>query len=297
MILVDLHQIVIASLMSQMGRVGLPSVDPNFVRHMVFNMLRSYNSKFREKYGKLVICCDGGNYWRGTIFPYYKGNRKKVSEVKGVVINWNEIFAAIDMVKSDIRENFPYKILQANSIEADDIIATLCKLQGNEVLDVGEKILIISTDKDFLQLQKYQNVDQWSPVRKVFLNENDPKKFLFEHILRGDSGDGIPNIKSDDDTFVNDTKRQGKLYQKRIDEIYRESLTNLDWYKTQFTDTEYRNWIRNIQLIDLDFVPEMFQTWISQEFEKEPKTKDRSKLMPFFAKHKMRQCLDNISDF
>ena len=213
MILLDLNQVMISNLMMQPG-IASGGIDENLIRHMVLNSIRMYNVKFKDEYGDLVICADDKKYWRKDLFPYYKAARKKSREDSPY--DWNLIFETLNRVRDEIRENFPYKVIQIDKTEADDVIGTICINYGVELRNSqSEKILILSSDKDFMQLQKFANVDQYSPMAKKFLKTSEPIKFLKEHILKGDRGDGIPNILSSDDTFITEA-RQKPVTEKKL---------------------------------------------------------------------------------
>ena len=200
MILVDLNQVAISNLMVSLNSYGKGTeVNEDLVRHMVLNSLRSYRVKFNEEYGELVICCDNRKYWRKEIFPFYKASRKKYRENSDY--DWTLIFETINKIRDELKEVFPYKVIDVLGAEADDIISVLTNNYATGWLS-EEKILIISGDKDFMQLQKYKSVSQYAPVLKKFLRTKNPDRFLKEHILRGDPGDGIPNFLSPDNSFV-----------------------------------------------------------------------------------------------
>lgn len=204
---------------------------------MILNAIRSFKSKFGQEFGDIVLCSDSTQYWRKELFPYYKANRKKSREDSP--IDWERIHQMLNKIKGEIQENLPYRFLVVPRCEADDIIAVLSRNFSSE-----QKILIVSGDKDFLQLQKYPNVQQYSPVLKKFMVEENPALFLEEKIIYGDSGDGIPNILSDDDTFVT-SKRQ-----KRITSGFVSKFNVLS------ADSEVqRNYIRNTRLIDFVCIP------------------------------------------
>ena len=203
MILLDYSQIVIANVM-----MNKKSMSEDFVRHAVLNTIRMYHHKFTEEYGDLVVCCDATNNWRKEAFKYYKAQRKTTRDKSD--FDWSELFRLLHMVREEIAENFPYKVVYIDKAEADDIIATLILNKDKE-----EPVLILSSDKDFIQLQKYKNVNQYSPLKKNFLDTDNPENFLREHILRGDVSDGVPNFLSSDDTFVTD-KRQTPLSKKKV---------------------------------------------------------------------------------
>ena len=216
MIILDFSQVMISNLMMQLGNHTNIPIEEGLFRHMVINSLRSYKSKFSEEFGEIIIACDDKNYWRKQVFPYYKANRKKNRDASE--IDWTHVFECFNKIKQEIKEYFPYRVVQVDSAEADDIIATLVGEYGTD-LNGPTKILILSGDKDFIQLHSYGNVKQYDPVRKKWISHNDPKRFLFEQILKGDTGDGVPNVLSPDAVFVSGG-RQRPLTQKKIDKIY-----------------------------------------------------------------------------
>ena len=279
MIIIDFNQVMISNLMMQLGNHTNIPVDEGLFRHMVLNSLRSYKQQFGNKFGDMVIACDDRNYWRKQSFPYYKANRKKTRDASE--INWTHVFEVFNKIKSELREFFPYRVIQIESAEADDIIATL--VQNS---DSHEEILILSGDKDYIQLHKYSYIKQYDPTRKKWIAHNDPVKYLFEHICKGDSSDGIPNILSDADTFVSG-KRQKPLTQKKIDELY----SNFD-AKHQY-DVAYE---RNKQLIDLTMIPKHIKEQVLSKYEEE-EGKDRSKIFNYFIKYKLKNLMENVGEF
>ena len=283
MILVDLNQVMISNMMVQIGNHQNAQVDENMIRHMVLNSLRYNRQKFHAEYGEFIICCDDKNYWRRSYFPYYKASRKKAREKSEM--NWNEIFAALNNVREELKTFFPYKVIQVDTAEADDIIGTIVHKEGTP-LNTGEPILILSGDKDYIQLHRYANVSQYDPTRKRFIKHSDPDRYLFEHIIKGDAGDGVPNVLSPDNAFVIG-ERQKPVTKKRLEMF--EDINNLD-------ETLLRNWARNKMLIDLSQVPENIKEQILDEYN-EVNTKDRSQLFNYFIKNKLKFLMENISDF
>ena len=290
MILIDFTQIAIGSLMVAINRTG-DKADLDLVRHLVLNGLRYYRTRFNEKYGELVICCDSKHYWRRDYFPNYKANRKKDREATG--LDWNEIFAHLNQIRDEIKENFPYKVIDVYGCEADDIIAILI----NQVHDDPDNI-IISSDKDFIQLHGLQ-VDQYSPVSKKFVEDKDPVHYLREHILKGDRSDGVPNILSPDDTFV-EGRRQKPMRKTTLatltEAMNKSEVGDLYNLAKCPKDTWLRNWQRNETLINLDKIPIDIQDEILQEFEN-VKVKDRSGLFDYFIKNRLNSLIENIGDF
>ena len=289
MILVDFTQIAIGGIMVALNRGE--ELDEGLVRHLVLNSLRYYRSKFNEKYGELIICCDSKHYWRRDYFPNYKANRKKERQSTGH--DWDVIFECLNKVRDELREHFPYKVLEVYGAEADDIIATLVRSAR-----LGELSLILSSDKDFIQLHGYQ-IDQFSPVSKKLLNGGNPTNYLREHIIKGDRSDGVPNVLSSDDTFITE-KRQKPIRKVMILELT-EALDRWEPEKLfQLAkcpkDTWVRNWQRNETLIDLSKIPKEITREINKEFD-EAKVGNRSDLFNYFVENRLSQLLDNIGDF
>jgi 5'-3' exonuclease len=195
MILIDLNQVLISNLMQQIGSNPKVKLDEGLIRHMVLNSLRSYSKQFRSKYGEIVIACDSKKYWRRDVFPFYKAHRKKDREKSE--FDWHLIFETLNKIRDELKANFPYRVIEVEGAEADDVIGVIT---ARSALD--QDILILSSDKDFVQLQKYPNVSQYSPILKRFVKTEDPHQYIREHIIRGDKGDGIPNFLSPDNTFV-----------------------------------------------------------------------------------------------
>lgn len=283
MILIDLNQVMIANMMMQIGNHHNAQVDENMLRHMVLNSLRMNKRKFEGEFGELVICADDKNYWRRDFFPYYKAHRKKARDSSE--LDWSAIFNALNTVREELKEYFPYRVLQIERAEADDIIGTIVHKEGT-VLNTGEPIVILSSDKDYIQLHKYANVSQYDPSRKRWVKHSDPERYLFEHIIKGDAGDGIPNVLSPDDSFVMG-KRQRPVTKKRLEEC--EDINNMD-------QEVIRNWHRNKRLVDLSEVNEDIKQKILEEYEK-PNEKDRSQLFNYFVKNKLKMLMESINEF
>jgi hypothetical protein len=284
MIILDLNQTMISNLMAQLGNHTNIEVKEDLLRHMVLNAIRSYRSKFTAEYGEIVIAADNKHYWRRDIFPYYKAHRKTWREKSE--LDWNTIWEAMNAIKDDLREVFPYKYIDVHGAEADDIIGTICHEHGTE-LNIGEPILILSGDKDFVQLQKYANVNQYDPVRKKYITNSAPERFLLEHILGGDRGDGVPNILSKDDCFING--RQKPLRKTFIAKVLVEGGVHLPDEETK------RNYARNKQLVDLSETPENIKLNILKEYEKPANSRDN--LFNYFIEKKLKGLVEYIGDF
>ena len=286
MIIVDLNQIMISNLMVQLNGRNSEPLSEDLVRHMVLNSLRAHNKKFRKEYGEMVIACDSKNVWRREFFPNYKAGRKANREKSDH--DWDYIFQILHMIKDEIKTFLPYKVIEVETCEADDIIATLIKRVKRVVGPAHQKkVLILSGDKDFIQLQKYENVSQYSPILKKMVNGHNPDTYIKEHILKGDSSDGVPNVLSPDHTFV-EGLRQRPLSKKKIEA----------WIKSEtgMSDEVKRNYQRNHKLINLDNTPEDLQKSILDTFNEAP-CGDRSKILTYFIENKLKELTDSIGDF
>tara|TARA_B100001248_G_scaffold258464_1_gene242641 strand:+ start:60 stop:902 length:843 start_codon:yes stop_codon:yes gene_type:complete len=280
MILIDFSQVCLSGILAS----GNKNFSEDLVRHMVLNSIRNFKSRFND-YGEVILCCDDKNYWRKQIFPYYKANRKKVRDSSP--LDWKMIFNTLHTIKDELRDNFPYVVLQTESAEADDIIATIVERYGNN----GQKIMIVSGDKDFSQLQRYKSVSQYSPITKKMIKVDDPMVYLYEHVIRGDSGDGIPNIMSRDDVFVNGL-RQKPLTKKKVAAMIEDMKRGI----TPFEGEIKRNYLRNIQMIDLARVPTEVRDSILDQYQNYER-KDRSLLLNYFIKNKLKNLMSEIQEF
>ena len=280
MIIMDMNQISLASLMMHLNMTKADVPDENLVRHMILNSIRMYRTDFNQEFGEIVLTYDSKHYWRRDYFPNYKAGRKKGREKDNK--DWDAIFNCLNKIKAEFKENLPYKYLEVYGAEADDIIATLCKHNQDE------KIMIISGDKDFIQLHKYPNVKQYSPILKKMVNGHNPDTYIKEHILKGDTSDGVPNVLSQDNTFI-DGIRQRPLGRKKIE-------TWLDMHIDDLPEEVKRNYQRNEKLINLDNVPEILEKVIIDEFDKAP-CGDRSKLLNYFIKSRLKNLTNEIGEF
>lgn len=292
-ILIDFNQVLISNLMSHVNSNRGEEISEDLLRHMVLSSLLFYRKKFGNEYNELILCADDKNYWRKKVFEYYKGSRKKTREES--VHDWQLIFSILNKIRDEVKENFPYKVLRIPHAEADDIIATLCKyFHTEEFTQVGlfeepQPIMIVSSDKDFMQLQKYHNVRQYSPMQRKFLKTDDPLGFLKEHVLRGDRGDGVPNVLSADSSLIDSTKRQKQLRAKKYQELF-------DGAPGDYPEEIYRNWKRNDQIINLDNVPEDIERQILEAYS-EPVKGKKNKLMGYFIKNRLKFLIQHIQDF
>ena len=287
MILVDMSQISLASMMMHLNMNKTTKPDEAMVRHMILNSLRMYRSKFKEEFGELVLCFDSRHYWRRDHFPNYKAGRKKSRESSN--LDWDAIFGCLNEIKQELKDYFPYKHIEVYGAEADDVIAALCL----ELEYDNGKTLILSGDKDFIQLHRFTNVSQYSPITKKMISGHDPYQYLDEHILKGDTSDGIPNVLSPDNTFV-DGLRQKPLGKKKIAEWTGEVLMPVEM---AIPDGEVkRNFQRNQQLIDLSKAPEEIFMSCLRAYQEAPDG-DRSKLLNYFIEKRLNNLTESIGEF
>lgn len=282
MLIVDYSAIALSSMFSQKSN----EIDENMIRHQILNSLRMYNKKYGKKYGQMLLAIDSKS-WRKNVFAEYKASRSTNREKSK--INWDEVWRCINLVREEITKYFPYKVIQVDGAEADDVIAGVVKL--TQEFGYHEDVMIISSDKDFIQLQKYKNVKQFSPGTKKLVTEADPAQYLHEHIFRGDSSDGVPNVLSPDDTFIKGI-RQKSLQSKTI----KHWIDNYDKLESIMDNDIYRNFFRNRRVIDLDYIPDDIIESVIEAYRKQPSGKN-SLILPYLISKRCRNLVACVSDF
>ena len=298
MMVIDFNQVAIAAFMGEMGHRGGADVEVNLplLRHMILNTIRTYKNKFSDEFGdEVVIACDNRRYWRRDVFPQYKSHRKKARADSGY--DWNAIFEALNTIRNELDEYFPYPVIDVDGAEADDVIGTLAEYsqtagEGGGLFDDGTAIpfLVLSGDHDFNQLQKWSNVKQYAPAQKKWIKIKEPAAaVLMEHIITGDKGDGVPNMLSPDNSFV-DGIRQKSIRKTLLAEW---KVTAPEKWITAEMSHGYN---RNQQLVDLTKTPQDIKDGIISMYERS-KGGDRSQLLNFFIKNKMKGLIEVIQDF
>ena len=282
MILLDYSQTVIGSFMA-MGK-GKPAVEEDLLRHTILNSIRMFRNQFFKDFGEMVICCDGKDNWRKKVFPEYKANRRKNRENDPT--DWKTLFELLHEMREDLTKYFPYKVMHVDSAEADDIIGVIISERQTKF---HTPTLIVSSDKDFIQLQKYPEVKQWSPLQKKFI-VGDPFESLYDKLIRGDTGDGVPNILSSDDTFITEGKRQTPVTKKKM-ELWRgknpEEFCNEDML---------RNYHRNETMVDLGETPNSIRINILNQYDSQ-EVGDRNQLFNYFTDKRLKNLMDVIDEF
>jgi 5'-3' exonuclease len=281
MILVDMSQIMMANIMMQMHMSKKSEPEEDMVRHMVLNSLRMYRTRFLSEFGEMVLCFDSKHYWRRDYFPEYKYSRRKGRTTDNK--DWDSIFGCLNNIKDEVKTHMPYKSVEVYGAEADDIIATLCS-------EYAEEIMILSGDKDFIQLQRFPNVKQFSPITKQYVNGENPDRYIKEHVFKGDTSDGVPNVLSPDNTFV-DGLRQKPMTKKKI-----EAWIDHDFEDVAPSDEVKRNYQRNLKLIDLTYTPKEISGEILETYRESP-SGDRSQLLNYFIKKRLSILTESIGEF
>jgi len=292
MIVVDFNQTAISTFMAETrGRTDI-EVNIPLLRHMIINTIRGYKNKFGEEFGQIVIACDNRHYWRRDVFPYYKAARKKAREDSGY--DWSSIFEALHQIRNELDQFFPYPVIDVDGAEADDVIGALAEYsqtsKSGTLFEEAEPFLVISGDHDFQQLQKWSNVQQYSPMkRKLIKLTETPEAILMEHIITGDKGDGVPNILSDDDTFVTD-KRQKPIRKVLLAEW--KEMKPEDF----ITGDMASGYVRNKQLVDLSMTPKEIKDAVVTSYESQL-NKDKSQLLNYFIKYRLKNMMEVLEDF
>ena len=297
MIILDYSQVALANIFQFQSDLKKNANNPeavNIIRHAILTGIKFYKKKYGREYGEIVLACDGKQYWRKDIFPYYKAGRSKTREKSD--LDWKLIFDTISSIREDLANHFPYRVIHLDHVEGDDVVATLCKwTQTNGAVDHGmfeekQPVMIVSSDGDFKQLHKYDNIKQWSPIQKKVVHCDNPKAYLAEHIAKA-GDDGIPNVLSPDDVFVTEGARQNKMTSKKLEAFVtlgRDACEN---------EEQRRNWDRNNKLINLDCIPEEIEKQILDTYLGAKPKGDKMSIYSYLVKHRCRLLLDEIEEF
>lgn len=285
MILIDYNAISIAAAIAARK---FTDESEEALKHCILNSIRMHNVNFRKKYGQVVICCDSRS-WRKDVYPEYKASRKQSRDDDAEF--WDRLFKVIDDLRQDLENFFPYKVIKVDDAEADDIIGALA--YQTEEFGHFEDVMIVSGDKDFVQLQVLPNVSQYSPIQKKYLKEDNPRLYLLEHILKGDGGDGVPNVLSPDNTFV-DGLRQTPVRKKFIDEVVSYSKPE---EAQVFTEETRRNFHRNKKMVDLRETPVNIRERVLNKYHEQQDKNDNSKVLPYLINKRHKMLIDSVEDF
>lgn len=291
MIILDYNQVCIASILSfskDLKVGGDAHKQKDLIRHVALSSIKSYKKKYGKQFGEVVIACDGRGYWRKDVFQFYKANRAAGREESD--LDWGMVFDTLGEIREDLKAHFPYKVLHLEKCEADDVIAVLAEL--TQEFGRHEPMMIISSDKDFKQLLQYDNVKQFSPMLKkqITVNQKQLREWLVEHIVKGDSGDGIPNILTADNAIV-EKVRQTPIRAERLAEFQK---LGIDACRN---DTERRNWQRNETMVSFQHIPQYVKDIIIEAFDSMKPAGNKNSVMSYLIKHRCRLLLDEVEEF
>lgn len=250
------------------------------LRIRLLDHILNINKKFKRQYGSNIILALDSGSWRKKIFPYYKFKREEKRQADEY--DWKTIYSHYEVIINEINDFFPYSILKVKGAEGDDIVATLCKEIRNE------EIMIISRDKDFMQLHRNENVSQYDPiVNKMISVTEDIDYHLFHHIMKGDESDGIPCIYSPETFYTQSLRpRQQTVYQNVVREIYKYSDQELKKY---FDNKEvFKRFEQNRRLISLDHIDEEVKNNILNTYKSfEPRKARVGVIMEYLREKKL----------
>jgi hypothetical protein len=271
MILIDVNQIAIGVLVNALSETNEP--DLNMIRHSIINRFWDIQNKYSEIYGNVVLCYDSNTYWRKDYFPNYKAGRKK--DRANSTLDWNKLFDISNLLREEFNKYLPYKVMCIQNAEADDIIAVLCRYDR----DNKSSTLVVSGDKDFKQLQKYSSIHIYNPQTQILSvsTTEDAELYLKEHIIRGDRSDGIPNILSGDNCFV-DGIRQKPITKKNIGVWIDQNKQDIC---ANSVDMMY-NYNRNQVLVDFDYIPQDLSTIILDEYKNQKNKSTKQDMFKYF---------------
>lgn len=300
MIALDWSQIVAAGALAfgsdfDKGKDTAKMVD--IVRHSVLTTILSYKKKYGKEYGDIVLAADGRNYWRREIFQYYKAGRKAARQESAT--DWGQIFSIGSDIREEINEIFPYKVIKHDMAEGDDVIGVLAKwsqtndLNSNLMDESPKPFMIISNDGDYKQLHKYKNVRQFNPLLKKLVAAPD-KYFLLEKLLTGDAGDGIPNIRSTDDQLVRGVRQPAITEKLKVEARKMQDAKQEIKFADDFMTKNYH---RNRNLIDFDYIPDNITNEILQLYLNNEVVKDKAKIFNYFIKNRCRLLMERIQEF
>jgi 5'-3' exonuclease, N-terminal resolvase-like domain/T4 RNase H, C terminal len=301
MIVLDYSGIAIASILGYDSKLeGSLDENKNLVRHVILSKIRDYKRRFSKEYGnEIVIACDGGDYWRKKVFPHYKASRKKNRENSD--IPWDMVYQCMDDSLDVLRNFFPYKVIKVSGAEADDVMFVMsdvvCKQRGTvvgiESEVVGEKCLVISSDKDMIQLHS-NTTRLYSPYKETYATfqpGETAKSFLRKLILTGDTGDGIPNVFSPASTLV-DGIRQKAATEKKMKPI----LESSDLISGTDDPDVKKRIVENARLISFKFVPTEIVNSIIDSYN-EPIEGTRMAAYEWMAANNMKLLMNDIEAF
>jgi len=262
----------------------------NNVRHVAFSNILMYKKKYHKTHGTPVICVDSKPYWRELVFQHYKKNRDDSRDKSK--IDWKMFSKSFKQVIEDMHGHLPYPIIDVSRCEGDDVICVLTQYAHAR----KDPVMIISSDKDMIQLQSmYSQVKQYSPAIGKLLSSSGSDYDILTHIIKGDASDGIPNIFSPDDIFINRAGRRQKVVTKKMLEEVHALDDPLEWKR--LNKDEVAKFKRNKLLIDATMIPERLKTRIIETYESELAKKKPNRMRSFCITNRMGTLLESTQAF
>ena len=168
---------------------GLPTGAVSGFCSMLFKLLEDSksNQNLQKPTHFAVIFDSARKTFRNDIYSDYKANRSEAPD---------DLAPQFEYIrKSVLAFNLPS--VELMNYEADDLIATYV----DEILTIGAKVTIVSSDKDLMQLYK-KNVRIFDPMKNKFILEEDifnkfgvdASKVIDVQALAGDSSDNVPGV-------------------------------------------------------------------------------------------------------
>jgi DNA polymerase-1 len=168
---------------------GLPTGAVSGFCSMLFRLLedsRSDDSIHRPTHFAVIFDSARKNF-RNDIYSEYKANRSEAPE---------DLVPQFEYIRKSV-EAFNLPSIELSNYEADDLIATYTK----QIIKVGAKVTVISSDKDLMQLVS-DKVRLYDPMKSKVLGEKEvvekfgvkPNQVIDVQSLAGDSSDNIPGV-------------------------------------------------------------------------------------------------------
>lgn len=294
MIIVDMSQIEHATAFVQHKLTGTD--DKRRIEEGVFASLVHIHDKLCPKYGNTIVaCCDHKSPWRADFFAPYKAERKIRRAESG--IDWRYVRTGFRACEDALHACTDVVVVRVQGAEGDDCISVVADRNqydkdrmslGGLAIGGDEPTVIVSSDKDYGQIP---NVDRFDPRKGIFLPYN-PQAALAAIVIDGDRTDGVPNVISDDDTFIVSGKRQNTMT------AVRRSKLEAMYYAGDFEDRPATkdlpatHWNRNRWLVDFKFIPPSVQSDIMDEFDA-ARTKKRDPAFEYLFEHNMMHVADS----
>lgn len=260
--------------------------NPEFVSHLVFTNVLYTAQKFGAWTGNpMVMALDSKPYWRTK---YYADNRLKFAEYKNPkfekykgnrekddTIPWDAIYQVYTSVMVSLRDFSDFFVVGVDGAEADDVIAVATKHYSA----LGQDVIVVSSDKDFKQLNRPPHVKVWDPIKKMFIPTMNIEHWKRVHALMGDKGDNILAVKP-------------KVGPKTAEKM----APDLDYHLQ--TDPELRERYEfNRTLTDFDRIPEDITKAIVEKIESQGYNYNAMSLLKAFKEFRLSKVAENVHRF